>query len=715
MELLRSLDEPRPVSRQWWTYYVAGMSTFALAFGVFVALSGDSVVGLPLVATAHAVAMGLIYGLLSFLFFTQARGERQLGYLILGFTFGFAGLIWAWFPYFFPNGLSYHVPAAPVVGDENSGAMLYAINRWSVLIGVVVGGYVISRVNMLARRSRPRVTVAVLLMIALSMTILAWAALGAPGGPNMVTGDELPSRITVVLAVSAMVFGALGVVLLVRACRSGSLIARWLLTVAILQWIEAAASPFAPRYTANWLAVRWMSLIGILVLLFVLLWQLARIQRSTARAADLDELTGALSRSAFVRVVDEHVSTPNRAGSGIVWVDLDQFRVVNSTAGTDAGDAFLRECVERLRVFVPAPDLIARIGGDEFALLTTAHSPVDLLERSMQIAEAVSRPLDIGEARVITAASVGCAWIDASVDSVEEALRRSFAAMQVAKSSGGDTAHLYSPDVDAHAEDDLRWRHRLAVAIREESFVNVYQPIFDTATGKPVAVEALIRLNDGDRLVSAGEFIRYAESSGQIVGIGRIGLQRLIYDLPQLMQAETATPLRVSFNLSVLQLADPVVIGMLLKPPLHAYASRLIVEVTESFELSASATAHENLLRLVRAGYRTAIDDFGAGFSNFVQLEEIGRHLIKIDRSLIVRAGTREAASLTVLSAAIAVARSLASEVLAEGVETDAEAEIVQELGIPLVQGFRFARPMLLADTLSCLQESMDVHGGTHE
>lgn len=353
--LLRSLEQPRDVSRRWWIIYTGATIAFAVAFGVFIYFGRFTVVGLPLVATAHAVAMGLAYGLLSFLFFTQARGENQLGYLVLGFTFGFDGLIWAWFPYFFPNGLSYAVPAMPAVGNANSAPALYMVNRWTVVIGVAIAGYVIGRTDVMARHSRPRVAAAVVAMTLASGLVLAWAAAGAPGAPQLLEAQSTPTRASAVTAVVAMLTAVPVILILAKACRSGSLIGRWLLTLAILHFIEAAATPFAPRFTANWLAVRWLSLISVLIMLFLLLWQLNRILRSTARAADLDELTGALSRTAFVRVIADHLRAPAsiRAGSGVVWVDLDQFRLVNAAAGAPAGDAFLREC--SATVSIPTP------------------------------------------------------------------------------------------------------------------------------------------------------------------------------------------------------------------------------------------------------------------------------------------------------------------------------------------------------------------------
>lgn len=706
--MLRSLDDAMPVRRRWWLLYIAGMSTLAVGFVAFVLIMRGHTLGLPLVATAHAVAMGISYGLVSFLLFTQARGDRQAAYLVLGAVFMFAGLIWAWFPYYFPNGLAYSDPPRSVVGSENSAVALYMLNRWVVLVGATYGSLLLARGNVLAFSSRSRVMQTVVSVSALAAVVLGWAALGAPGMPDFTSADGQVAHASVVSALAAMVFGAVAVLLLAVQARSGSFIHRWLLSLVLLQFLEALTTPWAPRYSVNWLANRWLSLIGTLVLLFLLLWQLARILRSTAAAADRDELTRALSRSAFVHVAAEHLSTPValRGGSGVMWVDLDQFRLMNASAGADAGDTFLRECHRRLRAFVPGGEVVARIGGDEFALLTRAQSAHDLLELGMQIVESISRPLDVVEARVSSTASIGCAWIDEDVDSAEEALRRAFAAMLSAKSAGGDTAHLYSPELDARAADELHWRHRLALAIRDEQFTNDYQPIFDTASGRVVAVEALVRLLEGDDRITAGRFIGHAEASGQIIAIGRLALSRLTHELPGIFAADPAGTIRVSFNLSVHQLTDPVLIGLLLKPPLIGQASRLIIEVTESFELSASSMAHQNLQRLVRAGYQIAIDDFGSGFSNFVQLQDIGRHIIKLDRTLIERAGTRDPASMAVLSAAVAVARTLASSVLAEGVETEAEADIVTEMGIPLVQGFRYARPMAFNEVIGFIDRT---------
>lgn len=699
--VFRSLEDPRPVSARWWVLF--GLSIAALSSLYWAALSTFHMqtYNYSLVETGSSFATGLVFGLTALIVLSQAGSIAGAGYRVLGVTFGGVGAVWGCLPFFLPNGLGYSVPPSTILGSASAGEALIFVNETLLLAGCAIGAVWLSRMRVLGEHRRVRASSGFAFAFALAAVVLAWGALDAPGFPRMVVPPvAYASSATVESTILAGVAGA-AVLVIAWTARRGAAMNRWLLALVFSRLLVDVALWRSPRYSVDWLVTRAFGLVSVVILLSWLLRELTRLSSATRAEADQDPLTGALTRSAFMRGLSAHLLGPEheRKTSGIIVIDLDQFRMVNDTVGDSVGDAFLRECVHRLRPYSPGGEMVARIGGDEFAVLTQIADPARLLLRSHEIVRELGKPFDMDDCQVSGAASIGCATLD-SVEGSEEALRRALIAVRAAKDAGGETARAYSPELDDSKAVDLQWRKRLAAAIRKDAFDNDYQPIMDTVTGQVVGVEALVRLVDDGTRISAGRFIEHAEASGQIVGIGRVSLQRLLADLPRLIGADPTHKLRVNFNLSVLQLRDPMLMRLLQQPLFIQYRTNLVVEVTESFELSGSSTAHDNLQRLSEIGYGIAIDDFGAGYSNFTVLEEMGKQLIKLDRDLIVRAGGGEPGGRSVMAAAVAVAETLSSTVLAEGIETDGEAEVAEKLGIRIVQGYRYAKPMPLNDVV---------------
>ncbi len=705
--VFRSLEDRRPVSARWWILYLLVVLVVAGAFrGALYEFRG-STANYLLVDTASSFATGMVFGLVALIAFGQARTALGSGFTVIGVTFGALGGVWGFLPFFLPNGLAFTTPPTSVLGTANASEALIYISEALLAVGCAVGAVLLAQARVLGERKRIRTTYAAGATFLVFLVITAWGALGAPGFPEIMVASG--AYRTDLRTMSLVLIGLVAIAALVIGwtARGGSAMSRWLLSVLLLRLMFDASLWQNPRYSMDWLLTHVFGLLSALVLLSILLSELNRLNAATRAEADHDPLTGGLTRSAFMRGLSEILQGPeeDRHTSGIILIDLDQFRLINDSVGEEVADAFLVECVSRLRPFSPGGEMVARIGGDEFALLTQAPDSSRLLMRSLEIVTALGRPFVFDDGQVSGAASVGCAMLE-SVDGDEEAFRRALIAVRGAKEAGGETARAYSPELDASTGADLQWRKRLAAALRKDAFDNDYQPIIDTRTGQVVGVEALVRLVDDGTRVSAGRFIEHAEASGQIVGIGRVSLQRLLADLPRLIGADPTHKLRVNFNLSVLQLRDPLLVRMLLQPLFIQHRTNLVIEVTESYELSGSSTAHDNLMKLIESGYGIGIDDFGAGYSNFTVLEEMGKELIKLDRDLIVRAGRGESGSRSVMAAAVAVAGTLSSTVLAEGIETDGEAEVVESLGIHIVQGFRYAKPMQLNDVVKLIQQS---------
>ncbi len=708
--MFRALEDPRRVSLRWWLAYVLGMGAVGGAYWEALHVSHRQTFNYALVETASSFATGLVFGLIALIAFNQFRSAAGAGYAVLGITFGVVSGIWGFLPLFLPNGLGYTMPPSSTFGTANAAEALAFVGEAVLLVGCAISAVILARVRVLGEHRRVRARLGVAVAFLLFVLLMLWGAFNAPGFPQMLV---LPVAYATSATTESTVLVGIGAVALLTvawSARTGSALSRWLLSVVLVRVMFDASLWRSPRYSLDWLLTRSFGLVSTIVLLSVLLNEITRLGAATRAEADHDPLTGALTRTAFMRGLSVHLlgSETDRRTSGVIFVDIDQFRLVNDSIGDAAGDAFLVECVKRLRPFSPGGEMVARVGGDEFALLTHAADANRLLLRSLEIASVLGRPFDVDEVQVSGAASVGCVLLEA-VDGAEEALRRALVAVRAAKDAGGETARAYSPELDVATSSDLAWRKRLAAALRKEQFDNDYQPIIDTRTGQVVGVEALVRLVDDGTRVSAGRFIEHAEASGQIVGIGRVSLQRLLADLPRLIGADPTHRLRVNFNLSVLQLRDPMLVRLLLQPLFSQHRSNLVIEVTESHELSGSSAAHENLMKLIASGYGVGIDDFGAGYSNFTVLEEMGKELIKLDRDLIVRAGRGESGSRSVMAAAVAVAATLSSTVLAEGIETDGEAEVVESLGIHIVQGYRYAMPMQLNEVVKMIARSYQV------
>ena len=384
----------------------------------------------------------------------------------------------------------------------------------------------------------------------------------------------------------------------------------------------------------------------------------------------------------------------------ILWIDLDAFREVNERLGNPLGDRILIETKARIDGQVGPSDIVGRVGGDEFAVVIPGIGSAGAEVLAQRLLSVLSEPFHVMDSDVVLTASIGLASSDEQAVDPETVVRRATVGMQAAKEAGGSRFAWFSPALGADAVERAHLRHALTQAIRDRDFTLAYQPIVDLASGEVAGAEALVRWDWEGRPQEAGRFIGFAEESGLIVGIGRLVVDALARDVPPLLDA-VDDDFVLTFNLSVRELADDAIVASLLEGPLSRHCDRLIVEVTESFELHGDTHAASNLDALRTCGYRTAVDDFGAGYSNFARLVELQPAIVKIDRSIVVRAGGGSAEGMATMQATTDVARALRARVLAEGVESNDEAEAVIRMGIDLAQGYRYARPMTLAAVIS--------------
>jgi diguanylate cyclase (GGDEF)-like protein/PAS domain S-box-containing protein len=426
----------------------------------------------------------------------------------------------------------------------------------------------------------------------------------------------------------------------------------------------------------------------------------ARMYRDDlAYQATHDDLTGLVNRTLFASVADETLATDEPGRTVMVLVDLDDFKLINDRLGHAVGDALLRDVATRLRDGLRPRDTVARLGGDEFAVLLRDVNPDERMEIARRLMAELEQPVTAKGYDLLVRASVGVAPGTPGVTAAE-LLRRADLAMYAAKNQGRGRFVEFDQSMDLATQEHARLAADLSVAIDRNELVLVYQPIVTLPHGEFSGVEALVRWQHPVRgFVSPAEFIPVAERTGLIVQLGAW----VLYEACQqgaawLRELGPAAPGRISVNVSARQLIEPdfptVVEAALLASGLPA--EKLTVEITETAVFDggpalAAVTATKEL------GVRVALDDFGTGHSSLGLLRTVPLDVLKVDKSFVDGVGQspEQEAIITSLSH---IGSAMRLVVVAEGVETAAQAERLHELGYRYAQGYHFARPLKAAE-----------------
>lgn len=424
--------------------------------------------------------------------------------------------------------------------------------------------------------------------------------------------------------------------------------------------------------------------------------------------AERDGLTGLPSRTAFLRALGEACTTRREKGGGfaVLFVDLDRFKAVNDRLGHAAGDAFLGVVGERLAASVRPTDLVARIGGDEFAaLLHGVEREQDALAVVQRIQRLLSAPVAVGDAEMSASASIGVA-MEGCADSPEGILAMADRAMYRAKTLGAGHHGFSEPGVQAHEEAMLAVEKDLRRAVALDELTLRYQPIVCLATGRLEGLEALVRWNHPTRgLLGPQAFLPMAEETGTIVEVDRWVLTAAARQLQAWQDDPVLRDVPVSVNFSGRHVVHPRVVQDV-ERTLREFAvepRRLIIEVTETSFVEDFQTAASVLAALREHGVGICLDDFGTGYSSLGYLRQFGFDRLKIDRSFIQRIGDSHADEAIVRSI-VALAEALNLTLTAEGVETAGQRAVLQRLGCRDAQGFLFARPMDLPELRTWLE-----------
>ena len=413
------------------------------------------------------------------------------------------------------------------------------------------------------------------------------------------------------------------------------------------------------------------------------------------RRAFHDSLTDLPNRALFLDRLEHALAraTRRRESVAVMFLDLDNFKVVNDSLGHETGDRLLLEVARRLRGDLRPEDTVARFGGDEFAVLLEGIGSAGVAcEIAERIREKLAVPFALGARHLTITASIGIVVARDGRGEPTALVRDADVAMYRAKMNGKARYEVFEPSMHAMVLERLDLEAELQEAVRRHEFVLHYQPIVLLETGRITGLEALVRWNHPRRgLVSPVEFIPLAEETGLIVPIGRWVIEEACRQASRLDNRE----LTMTVNLSARQLAQttlPQEIAERLRSA-DLSSSRLILEITESVLMQDTVAVIDRLNELKALGVRVAIDDFGTGYSSLNYLRRFPVDILKIDKSFVDPVADGEEGS-ALAGAILALARALRLETVAEGIETLEQVRGLQALGCRLGQGHFFSPPV---------------------
>lgn len=427
-----------------------------------------------------------------------------------------------------------------------------------------------------------------------------------------------------------------------------------------------------------------------------------------AYLARFDTLTSLPNRLQLTEALGDALkySADWRTKCAFLMIDLDRFKAVNDSLGHLVGDKLLAQVAARLKNIVNDNILCGRLGGDEFAVVIRDASEANIVSNvAKQIIESLSLPYQVDNHTCYVGASVGSAVGPRDGESVEELMRNADLALYRSKDEGGGEHFVYEPSLHALAEERRQLELSLRDALNNDEFILHYQPVVDANDHTIVSFEALVRWQSKDHgFVSPVKFIPLAEDTRLIVPIGKWVLRQACMEARKWPEH-----VKINVNVSPEQLLEPdftdEVVEALAASGLRP--ERLEIEVTESIFLRDASIARAALEQVMALGCGVALDDFGTGYSSLGYLRKLRFSTIKVDKTFVQGAAVRNAESLAIVRAVVAMAQSLDMTTTAEGVETEEEAQLIRQLGCDKIQGYYFGRPMTSEDALKLFVQSM--------
>lgn len=416
------------------------------------------------------------------------------------------------------------------------------------------------------------------------------------------------------------------------------------------------------------------------------------------RLAHYDTITGLPNRALFLDRFEQEIKKAKRAQQSItlMYLDLDRFKEVNDTLGHDMGDVLLKQAAQRLLACVRASDTVARLGGDEFTIILSTRNDSDSVEHIAQrILDKLAEPFPLGSEMIYLTTSIGISIYPDDAEDVEILLKNADQAMYAAKDRGRNRYSYFTPSMQQAALTRMRIANDLRIALAANQFVIYYQPIVELATGAINKAEALIRWQHPSRgLVSPAEFIPIAEDTGLIIEIGDFVFGQAV---DQVAKWRAFQPdFQISINKSPVQFKNGRNVHANWRAHLQSLGlpgESIVIEITEGLLLDAKGSVVKQLHNFHEAGVQIAIDDFGTGYSSLAYLKKFDIDYVKIDQSFTrnIDVGSDD---LALCEAMIVMAHKLGMKVIAEGIETSEQHDLLVAAGCDYGQGYLFSKPV---------------------
>jgi len=434
---------------------------------------------------------------------------------------------------------------------------------------------------------------------------------------------------------------------------------------------------------------------------------IAQLMHKTAH----DPLTSLPTRSVLLEQLEHELRRDAADGAqiAVLFVDLDNFKLVNDSLGHGSGDEVLREMASRIVDCIGPEDIASRFGGDEMVVLHARATDDSSLALGNRIVAALAEPLLVSGKEVVVSASVGVALCKPGQKSVEQLLREADSALYAAKDRGRARLEQFNDELHARAEKRMRIESDLRVALRESQLFLEYQPQVRLKDGCVVGVEALVRWRHPELgVIPPNDFIPVAEDSGLIVKLGRQVLEESCRQLAEWTKLMRGRPLAMTVNVSPRQVAEAGFIAELrqILSDTGIDPAALCLEVTEGVMMSARQEVIQVLDEVRQLGVFIAIDDFGTEHSSLSRLRDMPAEVLKIDRSFIDGLSS-EPGDTAIVSSILSLAYAMGKHTIAEGVEKHEQAAMLLRMGCEVAQGYFFSRPVAAEQISSMLTRQL--------
>jgi diguanylate cyclase (GGDEF)-like protein len=426
--------------------------------------------------------------------------------------------------------------------------------------------------------------------------------------------------------------------------------------------------------------------------------------------ANFDELTGLPNRNLMAEHLQLALSTARRKQTkvAVAFLDLDNFKDINDTMGHGAGDELLIESTRRIKSCVRATDTVARLGGDEFIIIVPdINGRHDLDRMTKALISSLAEPYQVQNETAYSSASIGITLYPDDAEIATDLLKNADQAMYGAKSEGRNRCHFYTEGMRDSAIQRKLLTNDLYNAIEEEQFFLVFQPIVDLVTGKIIKAEALIRWLHPERgLVGPMQFIPLAEESGQIIDISNWIFHKVCRQVRDWRERYCDT-LQISINTSPLHYSHPernITQWLGWMKDSATPADAILLEITEHLLMESRSSVADKLFQFSQAGVEIALDDFGTGYSSISYLKKYPTNYVKIDKSFVDNM-TANSNDLALCEAIVVMAKRLGLKVVAEGIETQQQQQLLAEMGCDYGQGYYLSKPLSEEDFEALLKQ----------